>query len=77
MAILSDSTVDQRYKYWRLHIMVSMYIGYAGFYLTRKNFTYAMPAMIADLGWDKADIGMMGTLFYLTYGCSKFISGMI
>ncbi|WP_279151836.1 MFS transporter [Photobacterium iliopiscarium] len=77
MAILSDSTVDQRYKYWRLHIMVSMYIGYAGFYLTRKNFTYAMPAMIADLGWDKVDIGMMGTLFYLTYGCSKFISGMI
>jgi OPA family sugar phosphate sensor protein UhpC-like MFS transporter len=77
MAILSGSTVDQRYKYWRLHIMVSMYIGYAGFYLTRKNFTYAMPAMIADLGWDKADIGMMGTLFYLTYGCSKFISGMI
>ena len=77
MTILSDSTVDQRYKYWRLHIMVSMYIGYAGFYLTRKNFTYAMPAMIADLGWDKSDIGMMGTLFYLTYGCSKFISGMI
>ena len=77
MTILSDSTVDQRYKYWRLHIMVSMYIGYAGFYLTRKNFTYAMPAMITDLGWDKSDIGMMGTLFYLTYGCSKFISGMI
>ena len=77
MAVLSDPTVDQRYKYWRLHIMVSMYIGYAGFYLTRKNFTYAMPTMIADLGWDKADIGMMGTLFYLTYGCSKFISGMI
>ncbi|MCD9521408.1 MFS transporter [Photobacterium carnosum] len=77
MAILLTPTVDQRYKYWRFHIMVSMYIGYAGFYLTRKNFTYAMPAMIADLGWDKADIGMMGTLFYLTYGCSKFISGMI
>ncbi|PSW63546.1 MFS transporter family glucose-6-phosphate receptor UhpC [Photobacterium kishitanii] len=77
MAVISHSTVDQRYKYWRLHIMVSMYIGYAGFYLTRKNFTYAMPAMIADLGWDKSDIGMMGTLFYLTYGCSKFISGMI
>ncbi|PTB31529.1 MFS transporter family glucose-6-phosphate receptor UhpC [Photobacterium phosphoreum] len=77
MTILSDSTVDQRYKYWRLHIMISMYIGYAGFYLTRKNFTYAMPAMITDLGWDKSDIGMMGTLFYLTYGCSKFISGMI
>ncbi|WP_305421273.1 MFS transporter [Photobacterium leiognathi] len=67
----------QRYRYWRIHIMVSMYIGYAVFYLTRKNFSYAMPAIITDLGWDKADIGLMGTLFYLTYGISKFISGIV
>lgn len=67
----------QRYRYWRIHIMVSMYIGYAVFYLTRKNFSYAMPAIIIDLGWDKADIGLMGTLFYLTYGISKFISGIV
>ncbi len=67
----------QRYRYWRIHIMVSMYIGYAVFYLTRKNFGYAMPAIITDLGWDKADIGLMGTLFYLTYGISKFISGIV
>ncbi|WP_305417501.1 MFS transporter [Photobacterium leiognathi] len=67
----------QRYRYWRIHIMVSMYIGYAVFYLTRKNFSYAMPAIITDLDWDKADIGLMGTLFYLTYGISKFISGIV
>ncbi|WP_318446465.1 MFS transporter [Photobacterium leiognathi] len=67
----------QRYRYWRIHIMVSMYIGYAVFYLTRKNFSYTMPAIITDLGWDKADIGLMGTLFYLTYGISKFISGIV
>lgn len=67
----------QRYRYWRIHIMVSMYIGYAVFYLTRKNFSYAMPVIITDLGWDKADIGLMGTLFYLTYGISKFISGIV
>ncbi|WP_318417304.1 MFS transporter [Photobacterium leiognathi] len=69
--------ITQRYRYWRIHIMVSMYIGYAVFYLTRKNFSYAMPAIITDLGWDKADIGLMGTLFYLTYGISKFISGIV
>ncbi|WP_318455515.1 MFS transporter [Photobacterium leiognathi] len=67
----------QRYRYWRIHIMVSMYIGYAVFYLTRKNFSYAMPVIITNLGWDKADIGLMGTLFYLTYGISKFISGIV
>ncbi|WP_028863266.1 MFS transporter [Psychromonas aquimarina] len=76
--ILDDpGQVDALYKYWRFHIMFTMYIGYAMFYFTRKSFNYAMPAMIADLGLDKADIGMMGTLFYLTYGLSKFLSGII
>jgi OPA family sugar phosphate sensor protein UhpC-like MFS transporter len=76
--LLKDTKqVDALYKYWRFHIMFSMYIGYAMFYFTRKSFNYAMPAMIADLGLDKADIGMMGTLFYITYGFSKFFSGII
>ncbi|ARC94457.1 regulatory protein UhpC [Vibrio coralliilyticus] len=65
------------YQYWRLHIMVGMYLGYAGFYFTRKTFNYATPALIADLGLDKSDIGLMGTFFYLTYGLSKFISGIV
>ncbi|WMN88238.1 MFS transporter [Vibrio parahaemolyticus] len=76
-APLSKDQVDERYRYWRLHIMLGMYLGYAGFYFTRKTFNYAAPAMIADLGLDKADIGMIGTLFYITYGLSKFISGII
>ncbi|MGR5186588.1 MFS transporter [Photobacterium damselae] len=76
--MIEDKTeIDQRYHYWRFHIMVSMYIGYAGFYFSRKTFNYAMPAMMADLGLDKADIGLIGTLFYITYGCSKFFSGII
>ncbi|MDF5431315.1 MFS transporter family glucose-6-phosphate receptor UhpC, partial [Vibrio parahaemolyticus] len=70
-APLSKEQVDKRYRYWRLHIMLGMYLGYAGFYFTRKTFNYAAPAMIADLGLDKADIGMIGTLFYITYGLSK------
>ncbi|HIF9258804.1 MFS transporter [Photobacterium damselae subsp. damselae] len=76
--MVEDKTeIDQKYHYWRFHIMVSMYIGYAGFYFSRKTFNYAMPAMMADLGLDKADIGLIGTLFYITYGCSKFFSGII
>lgn len=46
--------VKEMYRYWRFHIMFTMYIGYAVFYFTRKSFNYAMPAMIADLGMDKA-----------------------
>ena len=70
-----DNT-NRTYRYWRLHIMLAMYVGYAGFYLTRKSFNYAVPALITDLGIDKNDIGMMATLFYITYGLSKFFSGL-
>ncbi|MDG6373532.1 MFS transporter family glucose-6-phosphate receptor UhpC [Glaesserella parasuis] len=64
------------YHYWRLHIMIEMYIGYAGFYLTRKSFNYVVPTLITDLGIDKNNIGIISTLFYITYGISKFISGV-
>ncbi len=76
-APLSSQQIDHDYRYWRLHIMLGMYLGYAGFYLTRKTFNYAAPAMIIDLGLDKGDLGLIGTLFYITYGLSKFLSGTI
>lgn len=69
--------IDKTYRYWRLHLMIVSYIGYAVFYFTRKGFNFVMPEMLADLGLQKADIGIMGTAFYLTYGVSKFLSGVI
>ncbi len=68
--------IDRTYGYWRVHLMFAMYLGYAGFYLTRKSFNFAVPEMIAVLGVDKSDIGLMATLFYITYGFSKFFSGI-
>ncbi|MFQ3245913.1 MAG: OPA family sugar phosphate sensor protein UhpC-like MFS transporter [Arenicella sp.] len=73
---MSADEVNKNYQHWRIHILVSMYVGYAIFYFTRKSFNYAMPALIEDLGLTKGDIGIIGTVFYLTYGFSKFLSGM-
>ena len=69
--------VNQLYRYWRLHVFIGIYVGYTAFYITRKSFTYITPALMQDLGLDKSDIGLIGTLFYFTYGASKFISGII
>lgn len=69
--------IDRTYRFWRVHLMMAMYVGYAGFYLTRKSFNYATPALLNEMIIDKNDIGVMATLFYLTYGVSKFISGVI
>lgn len=75
--IEDKATIDSSYRYWRRHILLNLYIGYAGFYFTRKSFNYVMPALITDFGLDKVDIGFLGTLFYVTYGLSKFFSGCI
>ncbi|OWF74917.1 regulatory protein UhpC [Yersinia frederiksenii] len=74
---LTPEEVNARYRYWRLRLMAAMVVGYAAFYLTRKSVNYAMPVMQVELGLDKGDIGLLGTLFYLAYGGSKFVSGIV
>lgn len=69
--------VKKQYRYWRWRIFYSMYIGYAFFYLTRKSFTFAMPAMMVSLGFTKADLGILGSVLYISYGLSKFVSGVM
>jgi len=76
-AIKNKQQVDSTYKQLRYQILFSLYIGYAGYYFTRKSFNYVMPALINDFGLDISDIGFIGTLFYVVYGFSKFFSGFI
>jgi len=54
-----------------------MFVGYAFYYLSRKSLTTVMPVLIADLGMSKASLGFLGTAFSLTYGLSKFVSGIM
>ncbi len=65
------------YRYWRRRILYASLVGYALFYVTRKNLSVAMPAMIADLGIAKADLGLFLTLHGLCYGVSKFANGYL
>ncbi|NGX56841.1 MAG: Membrane sensor protein UhpC [Candidatus Anoxychlamydiales bacterium] len=69
--------VKKSFNYWRLRTFYSMYMGYAMFYLSRKSFTFAMPALINDLGFDKAELGILGSILSLSYGASKFFSGIL
>ncbi|NGX35874.1 MAG: hypothetical protein K1000chlam1_00709, partial [Candidatus Anoxychlamydiales bacterium] len=75
--IKDPKVVKRKYRYWRIRTFYSMYVGYAFFYFSRKSFTLATPAMVAHLGFDKFQIGMLGSILSLTYGISKFISGIM
>ncbi|HSX03140.1 MAG TPA: MFS transporter family glucose-6-phosphate receptor UhpC [Rhabdochlamydiaceae bacterium] len=75
--IEGEDLIKKNYKYWRFRIFYGMYIGYVFYYFTRKSFTFAMPSMMTDLGFDKADLGILASVMAVTYGISKFLSGVL
>lgn len=75
--ITDPAVVASEYKRWRFRILYSMFLGYAFFYFTRKSFTFATPALVAALGFDKGQLGILATILSLSYGLSKFLSGIV
>lgn len=75
--ITDKHEVDARYRYWRRHILITIWLGYALFYFTRKAFNAAAPEILASGILTRSDIGLLATLFYITYGVSKFVSGIV
>lgn len=75
--IAEPDRVRSLYPYWRLRIFFSMYVGYASYYLTRKSITYAMPTLMKSLSLDPRQTGLLLTIFSLSYGLSKFASGIV
>lgn len=75
--IQEEAKIKEDYRYWRIRILYSMFIGYAFYYFTRKSFTFAMPGLIQDLGFDKSQLGILGSILSITYGISKFVSGIV
>lgn len=75
--IEDPKVVAKNYRYWRIRIFYSMYLGYAFFYFTRKSFTFAIPALKINLGYEMVELGMLGSIFSIVYGISKFASGVL
>ncbi|MFU2115177.1 phosphoglycerate transporter protein PgtP [[Pasteurella] aerogenes] len=74
---LDDALVDSEYKKLRWKVFAGVFIGYAAYYLIRKNFSLAIPYLIDEYGFTKADLGMVGVALSLAYGFSKFIMGNV
>ena len=73
---LPAGQVDRRYRQLRWQVFAGIFIGYAGYYLVRKNFTLAMPHLI-EQGFDKGDLGIALSANAIAYGLSKFLMGGI
>jgi len=73
---MSAEKIDPTYKRLRLQVFSGIFLGYAGYYLTRKVFSLAMPDLVA-LGYSKAELGFALSGVSIAYGLSKFLMGNV
>lgn len=75
--IENEEEVKALYAHWRLRVIYSMFFGYAFFYFTRRSFSFAIPGLISEMGFTKPELGLIGSVFAIAYGISKFTSGVL
>jgi MFS transporter, OPA family, glycerol-3-phosphate transporter len=73
---LPQEQIDPHYRKLRMQVFMGIFIGYAGYYLVRKNFSMVIPDLI-DQGFTKTDLGIALSAISISYGISKFLMGTV
>jgi OPA family glycerol-3-phosphate transporter-like MFS transporter len=75
---LPAERIDAEYRRLRLQIFIGIFIGYAGFYLVRSNFSLVIPDIQKDFPqYSKAQLGTVMSGLFIAYGFSKFLMGSV
>ena len=74
---LPADKVDKVYKSMRFKVFMGAFLGYAAYYLVRKNLSLAAPGMLEDGLVDKAGVGIAMSAVSIAYAFSKFIMGSV
>ncbi|HUW94088.1 MAG TPA: MFS transporter [Bacteroidales bacterium] len=80
--LLPEEKIGPTYKRLRLQVFLGAFIGYAGYYLVRKNLALAIPGMIqpvehGGLGYTKLELGIALSAISIAYAFSKFLMGAL
>lgn len=67
---------DARYKRLRWQVFIGIFIGYAGFYIVRKNFSMAMPEL-GNFGYETGELSIVLSMNAIAYALSKFLMGSV
>lgn len=67
---------DARYNALRWQVFIGAFIGYAAFYIVRKNFSMAIP-LLEPFGIDKGELGLVLGMNAVAYALSKFLMGSV
>ena len=75
---LPADRIDPVYRRLRRQVFAGIFVGYAAYYLVRKNLALALPDILrAHPEYTKAMLGAAMTGLSLAYGASKFLMGSV
>lgn len=72
-----SSTITREHRIWQAKILISTYLGYGGFYLTRKVFTLCKTPIVNELGWELGSTAHIWTAFLIAYMMGQFINSYL
>ena len=64
---LVEERIDPDYRKLRMQVFLGIFIGYAGYYLVRKNFSMVIPDLI-EQGYSKGELGVALSAISISYG---------
>ncbi len=69
---------DPKYERWRWQMFAVTWLGYAGFYLTRKSFSIAKTGMgeETEVGLLDADMAWIDMGYLIAYAIGQFVWGI-
>lgn len=75
--IADPAEVDRRYRRLRSRMLWGSIIAYGLYYFARKNISVALPLLSRDLGYTNKQLGVLGSLLYVSYAVSKASFGFL
>src|SRR5882672_4284626 len=70
-------SLSPRQTTWRWRILIATYLGYGGYYLTRKTFTICKTTIARELNWELGDTAHIWTAFLVAYMLGMFINSFV
>ena len=68
---------EKKVRVWRIRILTTTWLSYAGFYFCRKNFAIAKSSLLTSLEIDKSDLAHIVSAYLLAYMLGQFMTAFL
>ena len=75
--ITDAAVVKQKFNSMRWRVFASITIGYAFYYIIRQSYSVIKKPLLASGIVTPTEVGIIGSIFFVTYGLGKFTNSFL